>query len=128
MKKILVIDDDEFFPKTLGAALASSEYKIEYAEDGEVGLQKLKESTPDLIILDLMMPKLDGTEFLKKIQTMPDLPKVPVLVSSNLSSVKKISDVMSLGAVGYIIKSDESMESIVQDIERILNDKKPEGK
>ncbi len=126
MKKILVIDDDPFFSKTLEAALPKDKYEVSHAEDGEVGLEKLKAEKPDLIILDLMMPKLDGTSFLKKLQESPDLPKVPVLVSSNLSSVKKISDVMAMGAIGYVIKSDESLESIVQDIERVLekHDKK----
>ncbi len=122
MKKILVIDDDQFFCKTLEAALPKNKYTLVAAEDGEIGLAKLQSEKPDLIILDLMMPKLDGTEFMKKLQSSPDLHKAPVLVSSNLSSVKKVSDVMALGAVGYVIKSDESMASIVQDIERILGE------
>jgi CheY-like chemotaxis protein len=124
MKKILVIDDDQFFPKTLGGALPADKYTVIYAENGEMGLEKLKEEKPNLVILDLMMPKMDGTAFLLKLQEDPDLPKCPILVSSNLSSVKKISDVMALGAVGYVIKSDESLQSIVQDVERILNDQK----
>lgn len=123
MKKILVIDDDPFFGKTLEAALPVDKYTLVSAEDGEVGMQKLISEKPDLVILDLMMPKLDGTAFLKKLQESKDLPKVPVLVSSNLSSVKKISDVMAMGAVGYVIKSDESLQSIVQDIERVLDEK-----
>jgi CheY-like chemotaxis protein len=122
MKKILVIDDDQFFSKTLAAALPLGKYSLVSAEDGEMGLEKLKNEKPDLVILDLMMPKLDGTAFLKKLQEDKDLPKVPVLVSSNLSSVKKISDIMAMGAVGYVIKSDESLQSIVQDIERVLGD------
>ncbi len=126
MKKILVIDDDQFFAKTLETALPKNKYELLAAEDGEVGLTKMKEEKPDLVILDLMMPKMDGTSFLKKMQELSDVPKVPILVSSNLSSVKKISDVMSLGAVGYVIKSDESLQSIVQDIERILGENKPE--
>lgn len=124
MKKILVIDDDQFFCKTLEAALPKEKYVLVQAEDGEVGLQKLKDEKPDLVVLDLMMPKVDGGAFLKKLNESENLPKVPVLVSSNLSSVKKISDVMAMGAVGYVIKSDESLESIVQDIERILGDSK----
>ena len=122
MKKILVIDDDQFFCKTLEAALPKEKYTLVQAEDGEVGMQKLKDEKPDLVVLDLMMPKVDGGAFLKKLNESENLPKVPVLVSSNLSSVKKISDVMAMGAVGYVIKSDESLESIVQDIERILGD------
>lgn len=127
MKKILVIDDDQFFAKTLESALPKEKYSLVYAEDGEVGLAKLESEKPDLIILDLMMPKLDGTEFLKRLRDSKDFGKIPVLVSSNLSSVKKISDVMAMGAIGYVIKSDESLESIVQDIERVLGeDKKKE--
>ncbi|MBN2093829.1 MAG: response regulator [Candidatus Zambryskibacteria bacterium] len=122
MKKILVIDDDQFFAKTLEKALPAEKYELLVAEDGEVGLEKLKSEKPDLIILDLMMPKLDGTAFLRKLQESKDLPKVPILVSSNLSSVKKISDVMSMGAVGYVIKSDESLQSIAQDIERVIGE------
>lgn len=124
MKKILVIDDDQFFSKTLEAALPPNKYILINAEDGEVGLEKLKSEKPNLIILDLMMPKMDGTAFLKKLQESTDLPKVPVLVSTNLSSVKKISDVMTMGVVGYVIKSDESLQSIVQDIERVLEEDK----
>jgi len=122
MKKILVIDDDQFFSKTLEGALPKGKYEVVSAEDGEIGLEKLKSEKPDLIILDLMMPKVDGSEFLKRLQESTDLPKVPVLVSSNLSSVKKISDVMAMGAIGYVIKSDESLQSIVQDIERVFGE------
>jgi DNA-binding response OmpR family regulator len=122
MKKILVIDDDQFFSKTLEAALPKDKYSLVHAEDGEAGFAKLQTEKPDLIVLDLMMPKLDGASFLKKMQESKDLPKVPVLVSSNLSSVKKISDVMAMGAIGYVIKSEESLESIVQDIERVLGE------
>jgi DNA-binding response OmpR family regulator len=124
-KKILVIDDDQFFGKTLEAALPQGKYELLMAEDGEQGWEKLKSDKPDLVILDLMMPKVDGSAFLKKLQEAPDdMPKPPVIVSSNLSSVKKISDTLSLGAVGYVIKSEESMPSIVQDIERIIGEQK----
>jgi two-component system, OmpR family, response regulator MprA len=125
LKKILVIDDDQFFGKTLEAALPQGKYQLVMAEDGEQGWEKLKSEKPDLIILDLMMPKLDGSAFLKKLQeAQDDMAKPPVIVSSNLSSVKKISDTLSLGAVGYVIKSEESMPSIVQDIERIIGEQK----
>ena len=75
MKKILVIDDDQFFAKTLEAALPKERYELIAAEDGQMGLEKLKSEKPDLVILDLMMPKLDGTAFLKKLQESEDLRK-----------------------------------------------------
>ncbi|MEK7642387.1 MAG: response regulator [Patescibacteria group bacterium] len=121
MKKILVIDDDQFFAKTLMAALPEGKYNLASAENGEEGLTKMKTSKPDLIILDILMPKMDGPSFLKTIKADPEFSAIPVLVSSNLSSLKKVSDMMTLGATGYIIKSDESLESIIQDIERILS-------
>ena len=124
MKKILIIDDDQFFGKTLEAALPQGKYEVVQAEDGEQGIEKLKNENPDLVILDMMMHKMDGSTFLKSLQESKDLPHPPILVSSNLSSVKKISDVMAMGVAGYVIKSDESMASIVQDIERILEAKK----
>lgn len=123
MKKILVVDDDQFFPKTLAGALPVEKYTLIHAPDGEVGLEMLKNEKPDLVILDMMMPKVDGVAFLEKVNNSDLYPKTPILVSSNLSSVKKISDVMTMGVVGYVIKSDESLDSIVQDIERILGDK-----
>ncbi len=121
MKRILVIDDDQFFCKTLEAALPEGKYEIVGAENGEIGLEKIKSEKPDLVILDLLMPKMGGAEFMQAFNSSSDMPKMPILVSSNISSLKKISDMMSLGAAGYIVKSDESLASIVQDIERILS-------
>ena len=75
MKKILVIDDDQFFCKTLEAALPAGKYAFVSAEDGEVGLEKLRSEKPDLVILDLMLPKLDGTAFLKNFRNQPTCPR-----------------------------------------------------
>ncbi len=120
MKKILIVDDDEFFPKTLASALPVGKYKIVMASDGAEGMEKLKTENPDLVILDLLMPKMDGTEFLRAVNADKDIKKIPILVSSNLTSMKKVGDCLSMGAAGYILKSDESLDTIVQDIERIL--------
>ncbi len=125
MKKILVIDDDQFFAKTIIGALPEGKYEVASAENGEDGLQHMKANKPDLVILDVLMPKMDGATFLKTVKEDPDLKNVPVLISSNMSSLKKISDMMTLGATGYIIKSDESLDSIVQNIESILTKSTP---
>ncbi len=122
MKKILVIDDDQFFAKTIIGALPEGKYEVASAENGEEGLEQMKSNKPDLVILDVLMPKMDGGTFLEIVKKDPDLKNVPVLISSNMSSLKKISDMMSLGASGYIIKSDESLESIVQNVENILSE------
>ncbi len=120
MKKILIVDDDSFFPKTLAGFLPKDKYLILTAVDGEGALSVLAKEIPDLIILDIMMPKVDGPSFLKQIKSIKEYSGIPVIVSSNLSSTKKISDMMALGIVGYVIKSDESLVSIAQDIQRVI--------
>ncbi|KKS96304.1 hypothetical protein A3B05_01360 [Candidatus Giovannonibacteria bacterium RIFCSPLOWO2_01_FULL_43_160] len=121
MKKILIIDDDRDFSRLL-IGLLSKKYKIFAAYDGEEGLLKTNEIKPDLIILDLKMPKMNGIEFLKKIQTgnqTGELP-IPILIVSNLDDTEKISEGIALGVRGYIIKSEENFLTIEQDIDRIL--------
>ena len=121
--KILVIDDDSFFPKTLESFLPKEKYIVVSASDGEEGFLKTQSENPDLIVLDIMMPKVDGEEFLKKIKSEKKYKSIPIIVASNLSSDKKIADMMSLGVEGYIVKTDESLASVALDIERVLSEK-----
>lgn len=125
-KKILIIDDDKIFSKVLKDTFTSmdgNKYEVVIAHDGEDGLNKAKEETPDLIILDLMMPKVGGMEFLKEMNQRDGSIKIPILISSQISDIEKISEGMELGIKGYILKSDYSLESIIKQVEDILNDK-----
>lgn len=125
MKKILIIDDDATFQKTLSATLELLAYDVVSAFDGEEGLSKAVSEKPDLIILDIKMPKLDGLSLLKKLQSNKDgSEKTPVLITSNVSGMNTISEGVSLGVRGYILKSDESLDAIAKDVEAILNPKK----
>lgn len=124
MKKILIVDDNVFFAKTVADSLSPDKYKVVMAEDGEEGLKKLESEKPDLILLDILMPKIDGIEFLKILQSKRlknkgELP-VPIIITSNLSNMNKISEGVSLGVKGYIVKSDENLESIVSNIEQVI--------
>lgn len=120
MKKILVIDDDPFFKKAISSAVDPSAYEVSFAVDGEDGLKKVEESVPDIILLDILMPKMNGLEFLKQLNEKYGSNKIPVLITSNLSSMEKISEGVELGVRGYIIKSDESIKTIVSTIESLL--------
>ncbi|MDO8620181.1 MAG: response regulator [bacterium] len=125
MKKILIIDDDTTFQKTMSDSLASLHYTVASALDGEEGLAKALAEKPDLILLDIKMPKMDGITFLKKLQSGgEDSTKIPVLVTSNISTMDNISEGIALGIKGYIVKSDESLDTIVQHVEELLNPKK----
>ncbi len=124
-KKILIVDDDKIFSKVLKDALSSvdnGKYEIIDANDGEEGFEKAKEEKPDLIILDLVMPKIGGIDFLKKMKEHYGGISVPILISSQISDIEKISEGMELGIVGYIIKADYSLESIIKQVESILED------
>lgn len=122
MKKILIIDDDKIFAKILKDALTADDdtYEVLIAYDGEDGLDEVKKIRPDIIVLDLMMPKVDGIEFLRELKLLNIQPQIPILISTNISATEKISEGMELGIEGYVIKSDYSLKTIVQQINKIL--------
>lgn len=120
MKKILVIDDDLTFVAMIKAALDPKVYTVSSATNGEEGLVAMEESIPDLILLDMMMPKMDGIEFLKQMNKKYGEGKTPVLITSNISSMDKISEGVALGIQGYFVKSDESLQGIIGMIDRVF--------
>ena len=121
MKKILVIDDDETFQKAISTKLELLTYQVVLASDGEEGLSKAVTEKPDLILLDIKMPKLDGLAFLKKLRANEGGLKIPVIITSNLSSIDKISEGVSLGIKGYILKSNETLDTITKEVATALN-------
>ena len=116
MKKILVIDDEAYFCKTIQETLDPKKYTVLAAEDGEQGLKIIEVSSPDAVLLDINMPKMNGLEVLKKLNTK----KIPVIITSNLSSKETISSGVALGIRGYLIKSDESPSTIASAIENLF--------
>jgi CheY-like chemotaxis protein len=126
MKKILIIDDDEIFTKTLTDSLPKEKYAVVHAKDGEDGLVKMEKENPDIIILDLVMPKMGGLQFLEALNKKGGSHNIPILISSQLSQMKDISEGVTLGmdvgVKGYIVKASESMEMIIKNIERTLGE------
>src|SRR3989344_1350391 len=120
MKKILLIDDDKVFLKTVSDSLSTKDYKVIVAKDGEEGFQIIKEEKPDLILLDILMPNIGGMDFLKLIKEDQKINKIPVLIVSNFTSMYYIEEEINLGARVYIIKSNESLKTITDTIESIL--------
>ena len=120
MKKILVIDDDPAFRDIIKAGLETAHYEVSLAASGEVGLQKISKSIPDAILLDIKMPGMNGLEFLTEINKKFGEGKIPIIITSNLSSMDTISDGIALGIRGYILKSNESIQGILESVERFL--------
>ena len=119
-KKILIIDDDKTFQKVMSDKLKSLNYEITSAMDGEEGLKMALEGKPDLVLLDIKMPKLDGIDFLKALKAKKDVDPISVLITSNLGTVEQISEGIALGVKGYIIKSNESLDTIVKEVEDVF--------
>lgn len=122
MKTILVVDDDPTFADLVRSSLDKNEYTIRAAPDGLKGLESVKEVSPDMILLDVKMPNMGGVEFLKQLNAVERDKKIPVLITSNDSSLDTISQGTELGIQGYILKSNESLHTIVDTIKRVFAD------
>ncbi len=121
MAKILVAEDDKLISGSLVDALKAANYETDVAYDGEEALNKIKQSQPDLVLLDILMPKLDGIAVLWELKANPQTAKVPVVVLTNVGDVETISKIVEAGAVDYLLKSDQSMDDIVQKVKDVLS-------
>jgi CheY-like chemotaxis protein len=124
MRKILVIDDDQTFRELISSGVDKEQYDVMTAADGVEGLEQVEKEMPDLILLDIMMPRMNGVEFLEKMKEKHSDKQTPVIITSNDSSLDTISRGAELGVRGYIVKSNESMKTIMSSIERVFNDTK----
>jgi len=118
--KILVAEDDQFILKAMTTKLTKEGFEVKIAVDGVQVLDILKSYIPDLIILDLLMPKKDGFEVLKEVKGDQRLKNIPIIIASNLGQENDIQQVLALGATDYLIKSEFTLESLVQKIKNIL--------
>ena len=119
--KILLIDDDKFFQKFYSVKLKEQGIEIEVASDGEEGILKAQQFVPDLIMLDLIMPKVDGFSFLKKRLGDENLKKIPVLIFSTLGQEQDIENAKNLGATDYINKSFFDFDNLMAKINSIIH-------
>ena len=118
--KTLIVEDDSFLLSAYRLKLEGLGYEIKEALDGAEALKILEWWTPELVILDLMLPKMDGFDFLTKMKADHRWKNVPVLVASNLGQREDIDRAMALGAAGYVVKSDLSLEDLVTKINALL--------
>ncbi|MDP2663847.1 MAG: response regulator, partial [bacterium] len=100
--------------------LKEAGFLVELAGDGEISLERIKEKKPDLMLLDLVLPHIDGWEVLKRIRADEALRAVPVVIFSNLSQKSDIDKGISLGATKYLIKAQYTPSEVVEEIKKIL--------
>lgn len=117
---ILLIEDDAFFQKFYSVKLKEKQFEVDVAEDGEVGLLKIAQRKPDLILLDLIMPKKDGFEVLEALAKDPNLKTIPVLIFSTLGQEKDIQRAKALGARDVANKSFFDFDTLIAKINSLV--------
>lgn len=121
-KKILIVEDEEPLSAVLKDSLSSEGFAVTTASDGAQGLQAALDQKPDLILLDIIMPKLDGLSMLRQLRTYDAGRTIPVIVMSNLSDSKEVHEALANGARDFMVKSDWAVSDLVATIRRHLND------
>jgi two-component system response regulator/two-component system chemotaxis response regulator CheY len=124
LPKVLLVEDDEVLREIYSMKFQLEGFDIDTAENGRVGLEKLSQFGPQVVLLDMMMPVMGGIDFLKAIDSSdPALPHI--IVFSNMSAAKQIDTVMRLGAKAYWTKADYTPDRCVQEIIQIWRDIAP---
>jgi DNA-binding response OmpR family regulator len=121
--KILVVEDEEILLTALSEELKQEGFDVVGAKDGVEGVEKAASEQPDLVLLDLVMPRLDGIGALKQMKEQDNTRNIPVVILTNLSDYDKISDALSLGAMDYLVKANYRLEELVTKIKTVLERK-----
>lgn len=117
---ILLVEDDEFLAELYATKLNLEGFEVALAVDGEKGLKMIKEKKPDLILLDIILPKMDGFEILKKVRADKDLKNIPIILLTNLSQKDEVKKGLELGANDYLIKAHFMPSEVVKKIKQAL--------
>ncbi len=123
MKKILVIEDDQQLRAVLEDKFNKEGYAVEVAENGQIGLEMALSTNPDLILLDLVMPVMDGMTTLHELKRNQKTLSIPVILLTNLSDSDKAVEAASNGVYDYLVKSDWKLEDILIKVAEKLSDK-----
>jgi DNA-binding response OmpR family regulator len=115
--KVLFIDDDNFLRKVYETELSEKGFEVQLAADGQEGLQKIADTHPDIVILDLIMPNKNGFEVLSDLQRFEETRALPVIVLSNLGQSEDQKRALDLGAVEYLIKDNTTLDIIAEKID-----------
>jgi CheY-like chemotaxis protein len=119
-RRILLVEDDRFLRKAAETTLKQQGYTVITAADGEEALRVARSAPPDLILLDVIMPKLNGFQVLDALKKDPTMAHIPVIILSNLGQDRDVQQAMEAGATAYFIKADLSLQALVQRVGETL--------
>ena len=120
MSKILIVEDDPLMARLYEKVFKFEGYEVDVALNGRLGLEKVHAGKPTLIVLDIMMPEMDGFEVLKRLKENPSTHDVKVIALTNLAGEEDAKKAIELGAVRYIIKSEHDPEEVVKSSKEVL--------
>ncbi len=121
-KIVLIVEDDEVLLRALYLLFHKGDYTIASAGDGETALKMTERMKPNIVLLDLLMPKMNGFDYLKSIKTNAELKNIPVIVLSNLGDKDDIEKAKNLGALDYFVKSDTNLTTLFEKVKGVLGD------
>lgn len=119
-RRILLAEDDRFLRKAAETALKRHGFTVLAAVDGEEALRMARTEAPDLILLDLIMPKLQGFEVLRALKADAATAAIPVIILSNLGQDSDVKQAMEAGAAGYFVKANLSLQDLVKQVGEML--------
>jgi CheY-like chemotaxis protein len=118
--KILIVEDDPLMSRLYSKVFSIEGYEVRSAPDGEEGLTQVHKEVPTIILLDVMMPKMNGLQLLEKIKADPATKKIPVIMLTNLAGQADAEKAIAMGAIKYIVKSEYEPKQIVAMVKEIL--------
>jgi DNA-binding response OmpR family regulator len=124
MNHILIVEDEDFLIRVLNDNLAAEGYTVDIAKDGGEAVEKIGKKKPNLVLLDLLMPKKDGFYVLEEIRKNPEWKLIPVIVLSNLGEDTSIKRAMEMGADDYFVKSQHPIQEVIEKVKDYLEGRK----
>ena len=122
-KTILLVEDDPFLADIYKTKLEKSDFQVILVTDGEKALMTMEESKPNLLLLDIVLPTIDGWEILRKIKKNNSLKDIPVIIISNLGQKGEVEKGLAAGATKYLIKAHYTPSEVVKEIKEVLTSK-----
>jgi len=121
MKKLIIIEDEETLLNLLEKKLNQEGYEVDIARDGKEGLEKIRRNKPDLILLDIVMPKMGGFEVMETLRKDEELKKIPIIIISNSGQPVELDRAKELGVVDWLIKTDFDPQEVVDKVKKQFN-------
>ena len=121
MKKILIIEDEEVLLGLLQERLVQEGYQVDIAKDGQEGLEKIRKFKPDLILLDIVMPKMGGFEVMEEVNKDEELKIIPIIIVSNSGQPVELERAKKLGVKDWLIKTDFDPQEVIDKVKKQLD-------